>query len=588
MCGIIGYCGPRQAADILIEGLKRLEYRGYDSAGIAVGNHEIKLEKRQGYVSLLRGKLEGNVGIGHTRWATHGAPDDRNSHPFTGCSGEFAIVHNGIMENYKELKQELLSRGHRFSSDTDSEVFVHILEEEYEKTGDFREAFFASVSKLEGSFAILAIHRGEEKIMGIKKDSPLIVGKGNGENFAASDIPAFLPYTSEIAIMKDGEVCEIERSSIRFYDMRGTPVEKKFRFVDWSPDAAEKAGYEHFMLKEIFEQPMAIENTIHSLFSRDFQIGPYPKIDIIGCGTSYNAGMLGKYFIEKTLGIPVQVHYASEYRLRPPIRENPMSVFITQSGETADTIAAAKLARSRGCPTLAITNVIGSSITNSVEHVIHTSAGPEVGVAATKTFIAQVTALYYLGMSVGRSASMLSEKTYSGLMDGMRRLPRLIEAALESEQRISSVSRLLKDSNSIFYIGRGFNYPVSMEGALKMKEISYIHAEAYPAGELKHGPLALISGGTPVIAIVSRDETYDKMLSNIREVSARGATVIAISHEEEVDDYADYRIEVPEADDLFSPFANTVVVQLLAYHTARLRGCEIDKPRNLAKSVTVE
>ncbi len=588
MCGIIGYCGGRKASQILIEALKRLEYRGYDSAGIAVGNHEIKLEKSQGYVSLLKGNLDGMVGIGHTRWATHGEPSDRNSHPFTGCRNEFAIVHNGIIENYSELKKELISKGHRFSSDTDSEVVVHLLEDEYEGAGDFKEAFFRAIKRLRGSFAILAIRQGEDRVFGVKKDSPLIVGKGSGENFMASDIPAFLPYTSEICVMKDGDVCEITSSDIVFYDMQGNSIDRNFVFVEWSSDAAEKAGYEHFMLKEIFEQPMAIENTIHSLFSRNLSITPYRKMDIVACGTSYNAGMIGKYFIEKILHIPVQMHYASEYRLRPRIRETSLSVFITQSGETADTIAAAKLARNRGYETLAITNVIGSSITHHTDHVIYTSAGPEIGVAATKTFLTQVTAMYYLGLMLGRNGSSLSDREYSDIIDGMRRLPRLIEGALESEERIEVISEILKDSKNMFYIGRSLNYSVAMEGALKMKEISYIHAEAYPAGELKHGPLALITKGTPVIALVSKDETYEKMIGNIREVSARGASVIAISSEEETEEYVDYRIPVPKSHELFTPFVNTVAIQLLAYHTAKLRGCEIDKPRNLAKSVTVE
>ncbi len=591
MCGIIGYCGQKNAAGILIEGLKRLEYRGYDSAGIAVGNNEISIEKKAGYVSGLRGELRGNVGIGHTRWATHGVPDDRNSHPFTDCRGDFAIVHNGIIENYLGLRRELISAGHRFSSDTDSEVVAHLLEDAFSESGDFKKAFFSAIGRLKGSFAILAIHRGEKRIFGAKKDSPLIVGKGSGENFVASDIPAFLHHTPEIAVMDDEEVCEILPDDIRFYDMRGVQKEKSFSIVDWSPDAAEKSGYEHFMLKEIFEQPLAVENTIHSLFSKEISIGTpdnQNKIDIIACGTSYNAGMVGKYFIESILHIPVQVHYASEYRSRPWISERPLSIFITQSGETADTLAAAKMAGKRGCETMAITNVIGSSITNHVDHVIYTSAGPEIGVAATKTFLAQVTAMYHLGLQLGKKTGLLEERYYSEIEEEMRRLPRLIERTLEKEPAIRAMSGIIRNASSMFYLGRSINYPVAMEGALKMKEISYIHAEAYPAGELKHGPLALISEKTPVVALVSRDETYEKMLSNIREVSARKGMVIAISSEDEVEDYVDYRIPVPEAHPLFSPFVNAVATQLLAYHTARIMGREIDKPRNLAKSVTVE
>ena len=588
MCGIIGYCGPRDASKVILEGLKRLEYRGYDSAGMAIGNNEIKVEKSRGYVSSLKGNLRGHVGIGHTRWATHGEPSDRNAHPFTGCRGEFAIVHNGIIENYHGLKEELLANGHVFSSETDSEVFSHLLEDEYEKDGDFMKAFLRSISRLKGSFAILAIHRGEDRIFAAKQDSPLVVGRGNGENFIASDIPAFLNYTSEVAVLNDGDVCEINSSGISFYDMSGNRLDRAFTYVDWSPEAAEKAGYEHFMLKEIFEQPLAIENTIHSLFSTELEIRPYPKLDIVACGTSYNAGMVGKYFLESILHIPVDLHYASEYRSRPPVRERSLAIFITQSGETADTITAAKIAGKRGYETVAITNVIGSSITRHTERVIYTSAGPEIGVAATKTFTAQVLALYYLGLSMGRSSGALDERTYEELTDEVRRLPRIMESALESEEMAEAIAEILKDATSMFYIGRSINYPVAMEGALKMKEISYIHAEAYPAGELKHGPLALITRGTPVVAMVSRDETYEKMIGNIREVSARGARVIAISSVKDIEDYADYRIPVPETHPLFSPFVNTVAAQLLAYHTARKRGCEIDKPRNLAKSVTVE
>ena len=588
MCGIIGYCGPRNASDIILEGLKKLEYRGYDSAGMAIVNQDIKVEKSRGYVSSLSGNMDGHVGIGHTRWATHGSPSDANAHPFTGCTDEFAIVHNGIIENYHSLKEELLSKGHVFSSETDSEVFVHLLEEEYDREQDFMKAFLSSIARLEGSFAILAVHRGEDRILAAKKDNPLVVGRGNGENFVASDIPAFLQHTSEIAVLEDGDICEISASDISFYDISGNKVERSFTYVDWNPDDAEKAGYEHFMLKEIYEQPLAMENTIHMLFSTDADITPYPKLDIVACGTSYNAGMVGKYFMENILHIPVDIHYASEYRSRPPVRERSLAIFITQSGETADTIAAAKLARKRGYETVAITNVIGSSITRHTDRVIYTSAGPEIGVAATKTFTAQVLALYYLGLSMGRRSGALDDRTYEELSDEIRRLPRSMEAALESEEMIEALADILKDARSMFYIGRSINYPVAMEGALKMKEISYIHAEAYPAGELKHGPLALITEGMPVVAMVSRDGTYEKMIGNIREVSARGARVIAISSVKDIDDFADYRIPVPETHPLFSPFVNSVAAQLLAYHTARKRGCEIDKPRNLAKSVTVE
>ncbi len=588
MCGIIGYSGYRKAAVVLVDSLKRLEYRGYDSAGIAVGNHEIKVEKKRGYVSSLSKSLEGSTGIGHTRWATHGEPSDRNSHPFTGCTNEFAIVHNGIIENFMDLKKELIKNGHRFSSDTDSEVIVHIIEDEYKKDRDFLKAFLRAIDKLQGSFAILVMHRGEDRVIGVKKESPLIAGVGDGENFLASDIPAFLPYTGHVVVLNDGDVCDMNASGIKFYDMHGNQIEKNPRFVNWDTNSAEKSGYDHFMLKEIFEQPLSVENTMHSLFSKTIDIKYYGKINIIACGTSYNAGLAAAYFIERVLGIPTQVYYASEYRSRPEVRERGLAVFISQSGETADTLAAAKIARKRGYETIGITNVLGSSITSYTDHTIYTSAGPEIGVAATKTFTAQLTALYYLAMAMGESYGIIGKKDSEDLLDGFRRLPRMIESSLDHEKEVMGIASILKDSEHLFYMGRGINYPIALEGALKMKEISYIHAEAYPAGELKHGPLALITRGVPVIAIAPKDETYPKMMSNIREVSARGAKVIAISSDRGVEDYADYRIPVPESPSLFSPFGNSVIIQLLAYHTAKLRGCEIDKPRNLAKSVTVE
>ena len=588
MCGIIGYSGYREASAILVESLKKLEYRGYDSAGIAVADGDIKVEKKRGYVSSLRGNLEGHTGIGHTRWATHGEPSDKNSHPFTGCTGEFAIVHNGIIENYMRLKEELTEKGHRYESDTDSEAIVHILEDEYKSSGDFKKAFLNTIKKLEGSFAIVAIHRGEDRIFGVKKESPLIAGMGDGENFLASDIPAFLSYTNRVVIMEDGDVCELTPESLTFYDFEGKKKEKKGEYVNWTPESAEKSGYEHFMLKEIFEQPIAMESTIHSLFSADTDFPYYGRITIVACGTSYNAGMAGKYLIEKILGIPVDIYYASEYRLRPEVRERSLVVFITQSGETADTLTAAKIARKRGYKTVGITNVLGSSITHYVDNVIYTSAGPEIGVAATKTFTAQLASLYYMGLSMGEEYGILPQMKFEEFIEGFRRIPRLIEKALDYEENIKKIAHKISDEENMFYLGRGLNYPIAMEGALKMKEISYIHAEAYPAGELKHGPLALVRKGIPVVAIVTKDETYDKMISNLREVSARKAMVIAISSEREVDNYVDYRIPVPQNGSLFSPFANTVAVQLLAYHTAKLRGCAIDKPRNLAKSVTVE
>ena len=587
MCGIVGYIGFRNATKLLIESLKRLEYRGYDSAGVAVIDGKINIEKRKGYITNLNPKFNGNIGIGHTRWATHGKPSDINAHPFIDCTGNFAVVHNGIIENYMKLREDLIKKGHKFSSDTDSEVIVHLIEENYKDS--FRDAFFKTVNMLKGSFAIVAIHNGERKIMGAKKESPLIIGIGDHENFVASDIPAFLKYTNRVITMQDGEVCELTDDFVRFYNFGGKEIKKDVEYINWSAEDAEKGGYEHFMLKEIYEEPEAIERTIHSLFSRDFRIkNNFDKIVFVACGTSYHASLIGKYAIEEILKIPVEVYYASEYRYRPEVKEEPLVILITQSGETADTIAAAKIAKYRGYRTIGITNVLGSSITNYVDNIIYTSAGPEIGVAATKTFITQIIAIYYLIFKFGYYNGVLSRGKFDYYIDILWKTPEIVEKSLLLEQDAIEEAEKLKKHGDIFYIAREINYPVAMEGALKMKEISYIHAEAYPAGELKHGPLALINEGTPVISIVSEDKTYDKMLSNIREVSARGAYVIALSPKEEVKKYVDKWIKMPEIDYIFSPIPNTVFLQLLAYHTAKILGREIDKPKNLAKSVTVE
>ncbi len=587
MCGIVGYVGFRSAREVVLKSLKRLEYRGYDSAGVAIMNDEIKIEKNKGYIDSLRVEFDGSVGIGHTRWATHGVPSDENAHPFVDCKGEFAIVHNGIIENYMDLKGELIKKGHRFTSDTDSEVVVHLIEEYYQTS--FKDAFIKAVSRLKGSFAIVAIHRGERRIMGVKKDSPLVIGIGDHENFVASDIPAFLEYTNRVVILRDGDICEITDDFVRLYDMSGREIKRDIEQINWSIEDAEKSGYEHFMLKEIFEQPAAIENTFYSLTSRENGWNmDFDRITIVACGTSYHAGLVGKYVIEELLHVPVEVYYASEYRYRPRVMDKSLTLLITQSGETADTIAAAKIARARGNMTMAITNVLGSSITNYVDTILYTNAGPEIGVAATKTFTSQLTSLYYFALESAYHRGEIEKMDYESLIDKLRRMPYVVEDTLLLEDTIKKVTAKLKNAKSMFYIGRNANYPIALEGALKMKEISYIHAEGYPAGELKHGPLALLGRDFPVVALVTDDRTYDKMLSNIKEVSARGAYVIGVSALDEVNRYVDTVIKIPHTDPIFSPFPNVVVLQLLAYHTARLLGREIDKPRNLAKSVTVE
>ena len=586
MCGIVGYIGFRSAKEVLLKSLKRLEYRGYDSAGVAIVNGKINIAKKKGYIDSLEFEFDGTLGIGHTRWATHGVPEDRNAHPFLDCKGDIAIVHNGIIENYMVLKEELVNKGHKFTSDTDSEVIAHLIEEHYQ--GDFKEAFLKAVRELKGSFAIVAINKNERKIMAAKKDSPLVIGVGDHENFVASDIPAFLEYTNRVIVMKDGEISEITDDIVHFYDFNGRNIEKNVEIINWSIEDAEKSGYPHFMLKEIFEQPRALDSTLHSLLSRNDMDFDFERITIVACGTSYHAGLVGKYLIEDLLQIPVDVYYASEYRYRPDVVEDSLAIFITQSGETADTIAAARKAKVSGNETLAITNVVGSSISSYVDRVLYTNAGPEIGVAATKTFTAQLLALEYFAIRAGESMGKLSVSQVRNFINSLRKIPLYVENTLNLNDIIENEAKKIHKNKDMFFIGRSMNYPIALEGALKMKEISYIHAEGYPAGELKHGPLALIEKGIPVIALVPEDITYHKMLSNIKEVSARNAYVIGVSSNMDVGKYVDTLIKVPETEPYLSPFVNVVVLQLLAYHAARLLGRDIDKPRNLAKSVTVE
>ncbi len=586
MCGIVGYIGFRSAREVLLKSLKRLEYRGYDSAGVAIVNGKINIAKKKGYIDSLEFGFDGTLGIGHTRWATHGVPEDRNAHPFLDCKGDIAIVHNGIIENYMVLKEELVNRGHKFTSDTDSEVIAHLIEEYYQ--GNFKEAFLKAVRELRGSFAIVAINKNERKIMAAKKDSPLVIGVGDHENFVASDIPAFLEYTNRVIVMKDGEISELTDDIVHFYDFNGRNIEKNVEIINWSIEDAEKSGYPHFMLKEIFEQPRALDSTLHSLLSRNDMDFDFERVTIVACGTSYHAGLVGKYLIEELLQIPVDVYYASEYRYRPDVVEDSLAIFITQSGETADTIAAARKAKVSGNETLAITNVVGSSITSYVDRVLYTNAGPEIGVAATKTFTAQLLALEYFAIRAGESMGKLSVSQVRNFINSLRKIPLYVENTLNLNDIIEKEAKKIYKNKDMFFIGRSMNYPIALEGALKMKEISYIHAEGYPAGELKHGPLALIEEGIPVIALVPEDITYDKMLSNIKEVSARNAYVIGVSSNMDVGKYVDTLIKVPETEPYLSPFVNVVVLQLLAYHAARLLGRDIDKPRNLAKSVTVE
>ena len=596
MCGIVGYTGNREAQEIILDCLKRLEYRGYDSAGLAmVSPGSLQLKKSMGEIAVLEsnlGHMPGTTGIAHTRWATHGKPTTENAHPFLDCKGEYAVVHNGILTNYMGLKEELVRKGHKFTSETDSEVFAHLIEDAPGK--DLKSKVLSVLKLVEGAYAIAVVEKGKNEIVAARNESPLVVGVGHDENFVASDVTALLKYTNEVIYLMDKEAVRITPDSIETFDLEGSTVKRESQRVSWNLEDAERSGYPHFMLKEIFEQPRAIhESLLGRLESREedsFFKSKFPSIKIIGCGTSYNAGLVGKYILEELSRIPTTTQISSEYRYSPVTESKPLVVCITQSGETADTLAAAKEARRRGCKTLAITNVLGSAITREADHVIYTRAGPEIGVAATKTFVTQLIALYLLGLELGTMSNTLSSERRRELIAGMRSLPRIVQSVLNEASKIESLAENYKGAHSMFFIGRHINYPTSLEGALKTKEISYIHGEGYPAGELKHGPLALLSKDTPVIAICVRDHTYEKMLGNVREVSARDSPVLAIGSEGDQDlvKYAEEVFLVPRVDPLFSPIPIIVALQLLAYYLAIKKGCPIDKPRNIAKTVTVE
>lgn len=596
MCGIIGYTGNRQARDVIIAGLRRLEYRGYDSAGIAIGNGSLQMIKDRGDMDHLVSVLpvmRGKFGIGHTRWATHGPPMKNNSHPMLDCKGEIALVHNGIIENNVALREELMKRGHVFRSETDTEVAVHLLEEAY--AGDLEGAMRKVVARLQGSFALAAIHSKEPgRIVAARHISPLVVGIGKRESFLASDVPAILDYTDRMIYLLDGEIVTLEMDQVRITDFQGREIKRSWQRVDMTLEGAEKGGYDHFMLKEIFEQPDAIQDTIiganlNAESGYASELAP-DAIKIIACGTSYHAGYVGKYLFEELAGTPTTVELASEYRFSSRTSSSPLVIGISQSGETTDTLSALRTAKKRGLDTMGIVNVVGSTMTRESDSVFYTRAGLEVGVAATKTYITQLIALMSLAIKTGVAKQTLGIDEARHLTNEMRKLPKGVRAVLDQSEAIEELSKGFSKSRSMFFLGRNINYPVALEGALKMKEISYIHAEGYPGGELKHGPLALVTKDTPVITIAVRDQTYEKMLGNIGEVSARGAPVIAIGTEgdRELDKYADHVIYIPEVHPLFTPVPASVALQLMAYHTANILGCEIDKPRHLAKSVTVE
>jgi len=598
MCGIVGYAGDREALPILIESLKRLEYRGYDSAGVSVMDRELTSSKAAGRISELEKrlpKMPGKLGIAHTRWATHGKPSDANAHPFTDCKGKMSLVHNGIIENYRVIRERLEKAGHRFSSETDTETLVHLVEENY--SGDLKAAVSRALKDVQGSLAIAVIHSSEpDRVVVARDESPLVLGLGRGENFVASDLPALLKYTRKVIYLQNREMAVVTKSGISIETFDGVPVEREVVTVDWSPEDTEKGGYQHFMLKEIYEQPRAIlESLIGRIPGLELDLGGIEKEDfdgikIVACGTSYHAALVGKYILEQMTGLPVMVEVASEYRYSANARNVPLMIVISQSGESADTLQAAREARRRGCRTLGVTNVVGSSLTREVDAVLYTRAGPEIGVAATKTFTCQLIALYLIGMAMGRHRGTLLPHQLTELIEGLRRLPRDVQSVLDNRGAIKLTAEWMANARDVFFIGRNISYPIALEGALKLKEISYIHAEGLPAGELKHGPNALLTKETPVVAIAIRDHTYSKMIANIGEVSARNAPVIAVGFESdrELKKASDLTIYIPEVQPILSPVPVIATLQLLAYHVALIRGAEIDKPRNLAKSVTVE
>jgi len=594
MCGIVGYIGPKNTGEVLINGLKRLDYRGYDSAGIAVnGKKRIYFQKKKGRIEELSEKdiPQGESGIGHTRWATHGKPSDDNAHPFLDCKEEIAIVHNGIIDNFSSIKEKLMEKGHKFTSETDSEIIVHLLEENYE--GDFLKAFKKAVSEITGSYAILALHNDSNELLVTRNQSPMVIGVGDDENLVASDAPALLEHTKDVKYLQDGDIARITEKEVDIWDENNELVERKTKKIDWDLEDAEKGGYEHFMLKEIFEQPQAIHESLLGRLTNfdelDFSKYNLNAVQFIACGTSAHAGFVGKYIFEKVAKIPCNLEFSSEYRHSSHSDSYPFTILLSQSGETLDTIAAAREANQRGNDTLAITNVLDSSITREVDEVIYTQAGPEIGVAATKTFTTQVIILYLLAIEMGIKRNVLSKDQADKYRDELRRLPRKVESILNDKEKIKEMTESLSKADDIFFVGRNINYPVALEGALKLKEIAYIHAAGYPAGELKHGPFALLTENTPVISIAVKDETFEKMLGNIGEIAARDSPVIVVGDEDkELEKLADDFYFIPEVPPLFSPLLVNVVLQLISYYTAYRLDRDIDKPRNLAKSVTVE
>ncbi len=606
MCGIVGYIGRDDAITVLLDGLRRLEYRGYDSAGIAlVVNGELKVVRAQGKLRDLerrlfnRGQFVSTFGVGHTRWATHGRPSEENAHPH--CSGPIALVHNGIIENYLELRERLEALGYRFTSETDTETIAHLICHHYK--GDLFDAVSKATRELVGSYALAVISKEEpDLLVGVRCDSPLIAGMGEEEFFLASDIPAILPYTREMVLLENHQMVRIDRGGIRVFNEDGTELPLKVTTIGWSPAVAEKGGYKHFMLKEIFEQPRAISDTLAGTYSLERgevllpsanlgDLSQLREIRVVACGTSWHAGLVGKYLMERWAKIPVETEIASEFRYREPLMDqNTLVICISQSGETADTLAALRLSKEKGARTLAVANVVGSSIVREAEGVIYTHAGPEIGVASTKAFTTQIVVMTLLAIHLGALRGVLGKKEVKRLLQRLIQTPRLVKKALEAQPMVEEMAHRYMKKEHFLYLGRGVAYPLALEGALKLKEISYIHAEGYPAGEMKHGPIALIDEKMPVVVVAPEGRVLEKTLGNMEEVRSREGTLIAIAQRgnEKVKTVAHEVLEMPPVEEAFSPAVYSVPLQLLAYHIADKKGCDVDQPRNLAKSVTVE
>ena len=608
MCGIVGYLGKRQATEVLIDGLSKLEYRGYDSAGVAVNTgNELAIRKFKGRLAILaedlqKDPIDGHLGIGHTRWATHGEPSDVNSHPHFNMDRTIAVVHNGIIENYLELRAELEAEGVKFLSQTDTEIAAHMVSKYYE--GNLLDAVYKATSRFRGAYALgVVCADNANELVAVRKDSPLVVGLGEDENMIASDIPAILKYTRNVYFLENGEFVHILGDKVTVLNEKKEVVQKEVSEITWDVEAASKGGFDSFMAKEIYEQPKGVEDTLLRRLDENGRIklddikitkedlDKINKVYIVACGTAYHAGLVGKYAIEKFAKIPVIADIASEFRYSDPfVDENTLIKIVSQAGETADTLAALRDAKAKGARVLSITNVVGSSIARESDDIFYTWAGPEIAVASTKAYTTQLMAFYMIALNLAMTKGTITEEEYFKMIDILKEMPSKVEKVLECDKLVEEIAAEIKDKNDIFYLGRGLDYALAMEGSLKIKEISYMHAEAFAAGELKHGTIALIEEGTPVIAIATQEALFEKMVSNMQEVKARGAKVIAIveEHNEEVEKSADRVIYIPEVEDMFASITSVVPMQLLSYHVAKMRGCDIDKPRNLAKSVTVE